>query len=213
MPSTATILCGLFLAFGVAGLLAQTDPGRDTNSPPDWGTNQPPPTWNTNQPPPDWTNSPPPLSTNLPPVWTNSPPTWKKEAGGGSATNNWWKSVNALTNVPTLWSNAPGRTVPVKPGLSAARPTAPDVQSVVQQFQQDRDKLMNQFKNASESQREQLLNQLEQVRQHQREMLMNLRQQALDQANQMRNQFANPRDRLLNQGQPGGEATPGKPRH
>jgi len=155
--------------------------------------------------PPDWTNNPPPLSTNLPPVWTNRPPAWTNRSSAWGA-NAWWTNALAYTNRPTVWTNRPPRVIPPnsKPNRVPPAPLPPDVQAVVQQFQQNRDQIMNQLKTATDDQRQQILNQLEQLRQQQRTLLLELRQQAADQARQMQGQFANSRDQIINAGVPSG---------
>jgi vacuolar-type H+-ATPase subunit H len=79
-----------------------------------------------------------------------------------------------------------------------------DVQTIVQQFQQDRTKLMSQLKTCSDEQRQQILQDMEQLRSQLREQVHKLREQAQQQAEQMRNRFGNNRDRILDQGA-GGE--------
>ena len=75
-----------------------------------------------------------------------------------------------------------------------------DVAAIVQQFQQDRTKLMSQLKTCSDEQRAEILQQMEQLRSQLREQVHKLREQAQQQAEQMRNRFGNNRDRLLDQG-------------
>lgn len=78
-----------------------------------------------------------------------------------------------------------------------------DVAAIVQQFQQDRTKLMNQLKTCSDEQRKQILQDMEQLRTQMREQVAKLREQCQQQAEQMRNRFGNNRDRILDQGSTG----------
>lgn len=78
-----------------------------------------------------------------------------------------------------------------------------DVQSMVQQFQQDRQRLMNQLKNASDEQRREILREMEQLRAQLREQVSKLREEAKQQAEQMRQRFQNNRDRILDEGTAG----------
>ena len=78
-----------------------------------------------------------------------------------------------------------------------------DVATIVQQFQQDRTKLMNQLKTCSDDQRKQILQDMEQLRTQMRDQVAKLREQCQQQAEQMRNRFGNNRDRILDQGATG----------
>ena len=78
-----------------------------------------------------------------------------------------------------------------------------DVATIVQQFQQDRTKLMSQLKTCSDDQRKQILQDMEQLRTQMRDQVAKLREQCQQQAEQMRNRFGNNRDRILDQGATG----------
>ena len=78
-----------------------------------------------------------------------------------------------------------------------------DVSAIVQQFQQDRTKLMSQLKTCSDEQRKQILQDMEQLRTQMRDQVAKLREQCQQQAEQMRNRFGNNRDRILDQGATG----------
>jgi len=75
-----------------------------------------------------------------------------------------------------------------------------DVQTIVQQFQQDRTRLMNQLKTCSDEQRQEVLKEMEQLRTQLREQIRQFREQAQQQAEQMRTRLGNNRDRVLEQG-------------
>lgn len=78
-----------------------------------------------------------------------------------------------------------------------------DVQTIVQQFQQDRQRLTKQLKTASDDQRKQILRDMEQLRTQMRDRVCELREQCQQQAEQMRNRFRNNRDQILDQGAAG----------
>lgn len=78
-----------------------------------------------------------------------------------------------------------------------------DVQTMVQQFQQDRVRLMSQLKTASDEQRKLILQDMEQLRTQLRDQVCKLRDQCQQQAEQMRNRFGNNRDPILDQGAAG----------
>lgn len=78
-----------------------------------------------------------------------------------------------------------------------------DVQTMVQQFQQDRVRLMSQLKTASDEQRKLILRDMEQLRTQLRDQVCKLRDQCQQQAEQMRNRFGNNRDPILDQGAAG----------
>jgi vacuolar-type H+-ATPase subunit H len=80
---------------------------------------------------------------------------------------------------------------------------ASDVQAMVQQFQEERQKLVSQLKTASDEQRKAVLQEMEQLRNQLREEVHKIREQAQQQAEQMRNRLGNNRDRILNQGATG----------
>ena len=75
-----------------------------------------------------------------------------------------------------------------------------DVQTIVQQFQKDRTRLMNQLKACSDEQRQEVLKEMEQLRTQLREQIRQFREQARQQAEQMRTRLGNNRDRVLDQG-------------
>jgi hypothetical protein len=81
-----------------------------------------------------------------------------------------------------------------KPALPA------DVQTIVQQFEQDRTKLMSQLKTCSDEQRQQILKDMDQLRTQMRDQISKIRDDARQQAEQMRIRFGNNRDAILNQG-------------
>jgi len=121
----------------------------------------------------------------------------------------WGTNCLTLTNVPMSWSN---KFAHAYAGQSQAggggqvqnrfgKTELPaDVQSVVQQFEQERTQLMSQLKNCSDEQRQQILQEMEQLRTQLRDQVCQFREQAQQQAEQMRNRFANNRDPILNQG-------------
>lgn len=121
----------------------------------------------------------------------------------------WGTNCLALTNTPKAWSNqfshsyagqsAAGGGGQVQNRFGRAELPA-DAQSMVQQFQQDRTRLMSQLKTCSDEQRQQILQEMEQLRTQLREQVCQFREQAQQQAEQMRNRFGNNRDAILNQG-------------
>ena len=121
----------------------------------------------------------------------------------------WGTNCLALTNVPVAWSNNyayayAGQSQAGGGGQVQNRfgqPELPaDVQSVVQQFEQDRTRLMSQLKTCSDEQRQQILQEMEQMRTQLRDQVCQFREQAQQQAEQMRNRLGNNRDRILDQG-------------
>lgn len=119
----------------------------------------------------------------------------------------WGTNCLALTNAPKAWSNRFSHTYAGQPPAGAQvqnrfgkteLPT--DVQAIVQQFQQDRTRLMSQLKSCSDEQRQQILKDMEQLRTQLRDQLCKVRDDARQQAEQMRNRFGNNRDRILDQG-------------
>lgn len=126
-----------------------------------------------------------------------------------SYSNVWGSNHLSQTQVPRAWSNQLSHSYA---GQSAAggggqvqnrfgKTELPaDVQTIVQQFQQDRTRLMSQLKTCSDEQRQQILQEMEQLRTQLRDQVCQLREQAQQQAEQMRNRFGNNRDRMLDQG-------------
>ena len=119
----------------------------------------------------------------------------------------WGTNCLTMTNVPHAWSNYYQRTFggPAEAGNQVrnrfGKPELPtDVQNIVQQFQQDRTRLMNQLRTASDEQRQQILKEMEQLRTQLREQISQFREQAQQQAEQMRTRLGNNRDAILNQG-------------
>ncbi len=200
MKKTIALLSVLVLAGVVSQAFAD---GSYTNSPPPTYTNSPPTYTNS---PPTYTNSPP-TYTNSPPTYTNSPPTY---------TNTYphpiW-STNTPPPPPPHWTNSPPpnwtnnhpRVLPPPgahhpPGIGEKPPLPADVQATIQQFQTDRTALLSQLKTATEEQRKVILQQLADLRAQLQTELAKLRDQAKDQAEQMKGRFGNSRDRILNQG-------------
>jgi len=117
-------------------------------------------------------------------------------------------SVCVSNTVPNLWSNnwnhsyagqsAAGGGGQVQNRFGKELPA--DVQTLVQDFQRDRDQLMQQLKTCSDEQRQQILQEMDQLRTQLRDRICDLREQAQQQAEQMRNRFGNNRDAILDQG-------------
>jgi len=123
----------------------------------------------------------------------------------------WGTNCLTLTNTPKAWSNYYQHTFtgPANAGNQVknrfGKTELPaDVQTIVQQFQQDRTKLMSQLKACSDEQRQQILKDMDQLRTQLRDQISKLRDDARQQADQMRNRFGNNRDQILNQGAGGG---------
>ena len=131
-------------------------------------------------------------------------------------TNCWWTNgARWGTNaVPLRWgTNQFGRVIhqagpPSDRPRRLGQPELPDdVQAMVQQFQRERQRLMEQLKKDNAEQRREVLQQMEQLRLQMRERVSQIREQARQQAEQMRQRFGNNRDQILDQGkngEPGG---------
>lgn len=189
MKKTIALLSVIALAGVVSSVFA--DGGSFPPPPPPDGTNAPPPIY-TNAPPPTWTNSPPVYTNTYPhPIWsTNNPPPPPPQ---------WTNSP------PRTWTNNHPRVLPPPgahhpPGIGDKPPLPADVQATIQQFQTDRNALLSQLKTATEEQRKVILQQLADLRAQLQTELAKLRDQAKDQAEQMKGRFGNSRDRILNQG-------------
>ena len=144
--------------------------------------------------PPDWTNQPP-ASTNTPPVLTNAPSVWTNLSHGitspfsGWGTNVWWTNHTAFTNTaPPPWA-ATNRCGIIPPGQAPPLTLPRDMQTLLQQFQQQRNQLMNGLQAATDAQRQQVLGQLESVRDQLQSQLQAITAQAREQALDMRGQF------------------------
>jgi hypothetical protein len=126
--------------------------------------------------------------------------------------NQWGTNNLCLSNsVPNLWSNKFNHSYA---GQAAAggggqvqnrfgRELTADAAVLVQSFEQDRDRLMLQLKTCSDAQRQDVLKEMDQLRTQLRDRICDLREQAQQQADQMRNRFGNNRDAILNQGSGG----------
>jgi gas vesicle protein len=126
----------------------------------------------------------------------------------------WGTNLYRMSNAPAprAWSNAFQHAVgtpnqagqPGNPDQARQRfgqPELPaDVQARVQQFQQDRQRLMNQLKTCSDDQRKQILQEMEQLRNQWRDQVAQIREQAQQQAVQMRDRLGNDRNRMLQNG-------------
>ena len=140
------------------------------------------------------------------------------QSGPGTGTNDpinydhdylWGTNNVCVSNsVPNLWSNnwdhsysgqsAAGGGGQVQNRFGKELPA--DVETLVQDFQRDREQLMTQLKTCSDEQRQQILQEMEQLRTQLRDRVTDLREQAQQQAEQMRNRFGNNRDAILDAG-------------
>lgn len=112
------------------------------------------------------------------------------------------------TSVPNLWSNnwnhsyagqsAAGGGGQVQNRFGKELPA--DVQTIVQQFEQDRARLMSRLKTCTEEQRQQILQEMDQLRTQLRDQVSKMREDARQQAEQMRNRLGNNRDAILDAG-------------
>jgi len=142
--------------------------------------------------------------TNVPPGWTNHPAAWTNPPAVFTNLLSAFTNAFRLTNSLPLWTNnaaftnAPPpanstnhgpRTVPPGPGGASKLP--PNVQTVIQQFNQQRAQLIDQLNNASDTQRQQVLQQLATLREQLQDQMATWRQQANDQALQMKSKFNN----------------------
>ncbi len=82
-----------------------------------------------------------------------------------------------------------------------------DVQTMVQQFQRDRTKLMSQLKTCSDDQRKVILQEMEQLRTQMRDQVCKLREECQGQAEQMRNRFRNQEYNEVTEAGAGGEGS------
>ena len=161
------------------------------------------PTWWTNLPPvvashghSDWTDQPS-AGTDTAPVVTNAPSVWTNLLhGNGKAgryspwgTNVWWTNATAFTNAAPSHTAAGNKHGIIPPGQNPSATLPRDVQTLLKQFQQQRNQLMNGLQNATDSQRQQILQQLEQVRDQLQSQLQSITTQAREQALDMRGQF------------------------
>jgi len=129
-----------------------------------------------------------PILTNTPSVWSNllhgiinRPPVVGTNPGRTNQT--------ALTNMPPPASGRTNSHGVIPPGQNPS-PTLPrDVQTIVQQFQQQRAQLMNNLQAATDAQRQQVLGQLEQLRDQLQAQLEAITAQAREQALDMRSHF------------------------
>ncbi len=119
----------------------------------------------------------------------------------------WGTNCLAMTNAPKAWSNNFQHVVGVVGGSGneaqnrfGKQKLPADVQTIVQQFQQDRTRIMSQLKTCSDEQRQQSLKELDQLRVQMRDQISKVREDARQQADQMRTRFGNNRDAILNQG-------------
>ena len=190
MNTNAALLVALAACALLGGVQAAETPR--TRSEPTWPHYQPR-NW-TNAPSSDWTNTPTRLAP--PSVWTNAP------TAGNS---------NYSVKVVPPAHMQPGARNPTTQKLPA------DVQTLIKQFQQNREQLALQLNNATGEQRAQILRDLERLRTQMREQLNAVREDARRQADNMQGRFGNPRDRLLQQGAGSGTSgdnngTSGRPR-
>ena len=123
----------------------------------------------------------------------------------------WGTNCLQLTNVPMSWSNYYQHTFsgPAEAGQQVKhqfgkKELPADVQTIVQAFEQDRTRLMNQLKTCSDEQRQQILKDMEQLRTQARDQISKIRDDARQQAERMRARFGNNRDVILDQGAGGG---------
>lgn len=151
-------------------------------------------------------------------TWTNSSSWTNDWATHGSYTNQWWTNYAGYsTNLPTQYTNHQQRTWQRgghdTRGSYTARtqPTAPaDVQTLVSQFQANREALITQLRGASDTERQAALAQLQQLRDQLKDQLSSIREQAHESADNMRHRFNDDRNRVLNGGV--GGVTPGRDR-
>jgi hypothetical protein len=146
------------------------------------------------------TNAPPfkPSPIPLPAWFTNIPAGFSNAFNNISnsfawGTNFWWTNTSTLSNAP---AKGPTNTAPshvVLPGNSPQPKLPTDVQTIVQQFQNERTLLEQNLNSADDAQRQQILQQLEALRQQLLEQVQsiraNLSQQTIEMQGQFNNQF------------------------
>ena len=135
---------------------------------------------------------------------------WSNSVSASNSYNYVWGATKeGSTDAPKAWSNKFSHTYAgeAKAGSGAqvqsrfGKSEVPaDVQTIVRQFQQDRTRLMNQLKTCSDEQRQLLLKEMEQLRTQLKDQICLMRDQAREQAEQMRSRFGNNRDRVLEKG-------------
>ncbi len=191
--------CAAGLMLGQAAGLAQPLPP----APPNWWTNTIPfgwtnSVWWTNAPPPRMTNSSPqltnsslPLWTNTAPIFTNVPPAWTNILTGHTNFQSAWTNIFSLTNRPSSANPTNIHSRVIAAGQSGPASLPKDARALVNQFQQQRNQLLNALNNASDQQRQEILGQMEALRQQLVGQLQEFRQMAIDQAHAMQGAFNN----------------------
>ena len=99
-----------------------------------------------------------------------------------------------------MGTNLPPRVIP--PGQDPRPQLPPDVQGRIKDFQNDRKALMRQLQRATAEERRQILGQLEEQRAAHMERMKQMRDDAKQQAEDMRERFGNAHDHILNMGAP-----------
>jgi hypothetical protein len=156
-----------------------------------------------------------PGQTNVAPGFTNVFNNVSNSFGWG--TNYWWTNLASVSNKPP-----PGRTnrqTPYFPASNSKQPNSQlpgDVQSIINQFQQQRNQLENVLNNMTQQQREAALQQLEALREQWQEQLQTisatLREQTLQMQGQFNNQFGPVTRGTGGSGSSGAGGGGGKPR-
>ncbi len=121
---------------------------------------------------------------------TTPPITWWSSGFPVQRTNGWWTNQTRFTNrsAPPKFSTNNTHGI-ISPGQTPSATLPNSVQTLLQQFQQQRNQLMNNIQGLTEEQRQAVLGQLQQLRDQLQSQLQAITDQAREQAVNMRSQF------------------------
>ena len=130
-----------------------------------------------------------PILTNTPSVWTNLlQGTTNRHTVGGHHPGRTNQTTVTSTPPPGRRHGNPHGIIP--PGQTPSLSLPKDVQTIVQQFQQQRAQLQSSLEDSTVAQRKQILQQLEALRDQLQAQLQAITAQAREQALDMREQFS-----------------------
>ncbi len=138
--------------------------------------------------------------------WTNM---WSTNCSSG-----WWTNTSWMTNMPMQFSNMFSMQIPswmtnVLSGLTNCNWSG-DTKQMLQQFQANRDAIMQQMNSMTKEQRQALMQQMQALRDQIQAQIAACREQAKDQAESMKQRFRDDRSRMLNQAVGGGSGGRGR---
>ena len=129
-----------------------------------------------------------PILTNTPSVWTNLlQGTTNRGKGGGHHTGSTNHTTVPSTPPPEKHHGNPHGIIP--PGQTPSPSLPKDVQTLLQQFQQQRAQIQSSLQDTTEAQRKQILQNLEALRDQLQAQLQAITAEAREQALDMREQF------------------------